>query len=405
MSVAVSLLWILAVPWVGLLTLALAGVIAHPAPRRVPLARRPSVTVVVPAHNEERSLPGTLASLSAQRYGGSLDIVVVDDRSTDGTAAVAERFAALDPRIRLLRVTVPGRRLSPKVHAVDQGIRGSDGEIIFTTDADCTFDPAWVETMVSYFARDVAMVTGYVHSTTAEEPGGSVQRFDAVDWLALMLTSRSLARFGWALASSANNQAYRRSAFVAAGGFGASGRAPSGDEDLFVQRIGRLPGWRVVFADDPAARVRTEPIASLGDLLRQRRRWVSRYHHVLHYHPWFLGGIVVLGAHSVALTAALVGLAFAPWAAPLVFGEWALVWLVQLVGLRLGSAQLGRRDLWGWPAVVWALFHPVFIATVSLWSLIQPGDWESNAPGYRRRILRRRLREVGRKLRTTFGGA
>ena len=405
MSVAVALLWILAVPWLGLLMLVLAGVIARPAPRRVWPASWPSVSVIVPAHDEERSLPATLASLSAQRYRGPLEIVVVDDRSTDGTAAVVERFTASDPRIRLVRVVAPGRRLSPKVHAVDHGIRASDGEIILTTDADCTFDTGWVETMVSYFAPDVAMVTGYVHSTTPADPGGPVQRFDAVDWLTLMLTSRSLAHFGWALASSANNQAYRRSAFHAAGGFGASGRAPSGDEDLFVQRIGRLPGWRVVFADDAAARVRTEPTGSLAELLRQRRRWVSRYHHVLHYHPWFLGGIVILGAHSVALAAALLNLPFAPWATPFVLGEWALVWLVQLIGLRLGSAQLGRRDLWGWPAVLWALLHPAFIATVSLWSLIQPGDWGSGSPGYRRRFLRRRLREVGRKLRTTFGGA
>jgi cellulose synthase/poly-beta-1,6-N-acetylglucosamine synthase-like glycosyltransferase len=263
---------------------------------------------------------------------------------------------------------------------------------------------AWIETMVSYLGPDVAMVTGYVESTTPEDRGGPVQRFDAVDWFTLMLTSRSLARFGWALASSANNQAYRRSAFEAAGGFGASGRAPSGDEDLLVQRIGRLPGSRVVFADDPSARVRTEPIASLPALLRQRRRWVSRYHHSLHYHPGFLAGIVVLGGHSAVLALAVAALPAAPHAAPWVLGEWALVWTVQAVGLYVGTGQLGRRDLWGWPTLVWALFHPPFIALVSIWSFLQPGDWGSGSPGYRRRILRRRLREVGRKLRTGPGG-
>lgn len=405
MSVAIAILWLLAVPFVGLLGLVVVGMVARPDARRARPRAWPSVSVVVPAHNEQDTLPRTLEALAGQRYAGSLEFVIVDDRSTDATAAAIEAFRARDARFRAVRVAEAGRRLSPKVNAVDHGIRASTGDIILTTDADCTFGPTWVEAMVSYFDEDVSMVTGFVESTTPAEPGTPVQRFDAVDWFTLMLTSRSLSRFGWALASSANNQAYRRSAFDAANGFGASGRAPSGDEDLFVQRIGRLPGMRVVFASDRAARVRTEPIPSLPALLRQRRRWVSRYHHPMHYHPGFLAGIVVLGAHSVALTVGTALLLAVPGAAPWVLGEWGLVWLVQAVGLWIGTRQLERPDLWGWPALVWALFHPAFIATVSIWSFLQPGDWGSGAPGYRRRIWKRWLREAGRKLRTSVGGA
>lgn len=402
---AIAILWVLAIPYIGLLGLVVVGMIARPAPSRKRHAVWPSVTVVVPAHNEQDTLPSTLEALATQRYPGPLEFVIVDDRSTDATAAVIATFCARDDRFRLHRVTEPGRRLSPKVNAVDHGIRASSGDIIVTTDADCTFGPAWVETMVAYFDEDVAMVTGYVESTTPQAPGTIVQRFDAVDWFTLMLTSRSLSRFGWALASSANNQAYRRTAFEAVNGFGSSGRAPSGDEDLFVQRIGRLEGMRVVFAAEKDARVQTEPIPSLPALLRQRRRWVSRYHHPMHYHPGFLAGIVVLGAHSVALSVGAALVVAAPSAAPWVLSEWTLVWLVQAVGLWIGTRQLERPDLWGWPALVWALFHPAFIATVSVWSFLQPGDWGSGTPGYRRRFWKRWLREVGRKLRSSVGGA
>lgn len=403
MSIVIVLLWVLAVPFVGLLGLVFVGMVTRPDPRKTHPETWPAVSVIVPAHEEQDALPATLASLAQQRYPGRVEFVIVDDRSTDSTADIIRSFCTADARFRLHQVKTPGRRLSPKVHAVNSGIAASRGEIILTTDADCTFHPTWIASMVAHFDDDVAMVTGYVESTTPERPGGVVQRFDAVDWFTMMLASRSLSRFGWALASSANNQAYRRDAFEAANGFGASGRAPSGDEDLFVQRIGRLPGARVVFVSEPSARVRTEPIPSLPALLRQRRRWVSRYHHPMHFHPGFFAGIVVLGLHSTALTVAVLALPAFPAAAPWVLGEWAIVWTVQLAGLWIGTGQLDRRDLWGWPVLVWALLHPMFIAFVSVWSLIRPGDWGSGTPGYRRRFFRRRLREMRRKLLASLG--
>ena len=397
-SLLLVLLYALAVPYVGLLALVVVGMVAKAGPVRREPAAWPSVSVVLPAHNEVDTLPATLASLSAQRYPGPLEFVIVDDRSADGTAALIERWCARDPRFRIVRIEDRGRRLSPKVHAVDRGIRASNHDIVVTTDADCTYPTRWIATLVSYFEDDVSMVAGFVACTSSARPGGPVQRFDAVDWFTLMLTSRSLTRFGWALASSANNQAYRRAAFDAVGGFGASGRAPSGDEDLFAQRIGRLPGWRVVFADHPDARVLTQPAPSVRALLNQRRRWVSRYHHGLHYQPWFLAGIVVLGGHSAVLSLGVALLPWFLWAWPWVLGAWSVVWAVQALGLYLGTRQLDRRDLWGWPSALWMAFHPLFIGTVSVWSFLQPGDWGSGAPGYRRRILRRRLRENVRKL-------
>src|SRR5690606_32792396 len=126
--------------------------------------------------------------------------------------------------------------------------------------------------------------------------------FESVDWFTLMLVSRSMTRFGLKFASSANNLAYRRGAFDSVGGFGAAGRAPSGDEDLLTQRLGRISGSRVVFAEDERTRVLTQGAATTRTLLRQRRRWVSRYHHVLHYHPGFMTGIAALGLQSVFLT-------------------------------------------------------------------------------------------------------
>jgi poly-beta-1,6-N-acetyl-D-glucosamine synthase len=398
----VILLYALMLPYIGLMLMVVVG--AYRAQKRPINRERPSVSVIIPAHNEENKLEATLTSLSKQQYRGKLEFVIVNDRSTDTTPDIIQRFVKQDSRFRLVTITEPSRRLAPKVNAVNTGIQNSMGDIIIASDADCQYPARWVASMVSHFEPDVAMVVGYVESTRAYGAKNWVERFESTDWFSLMLTSRSLTHFGWKFASSANNQAYRRSSFEAIGGFGASGRAPSGDEDLLTQRMGRLPGMRVVFASAKDARVLTRPVPNLISLLKQRRRWVSRYHHTLHYHPAFMASIGVLGFSSVFLVLGIILTAFLPELDPWVYGLWGVKLAIEMYGMSLGLAQLERRDLWGVTTFVWALLHPFFIATVVIWSFLKPGAWYAGARSYRRRFLKRQVREFGRKVRHAIVG-
>ena len=404
MQIALALLVALVVPYLGLLLLLAAGVVWTPAARARaradPNQRWPSVDLIVPARDEAATLPATLASLRRLDYPGALRVIVVDDRSTDATAEVVEAAAREDPRLHLVRVLRASRRWAPKVHAVWHGIRAGEGELIMTTDADCRLPPPWVRAMAAPFAESaVVLVLGTVTTRAAGEARGFRERFEAIDWLSLMLTSRSLARFGWTFASSANAQAYRRTAFARAGGFGLAARAPSGDEDLLAQRLGRLPGARTAFLDDAEARVITRAMPSWGALLRQRRRWVTRYQHVDQYRPVFWLGITLLGAQSLGLSIALLALPFAPAAAHVVLPLWAAKLAIEVIGVHLGLGRLGRNDLAG-PAVVgWAMLHPIFVAAILVASVLRPSSWEHGRHAYRRRLWRARWRRCRRTWR------
>ncbi len=397
MTIFLVLLYALVVPYIGLMLMVVVGLLRRNA--RPESSATPSVSVVIPAHNEEAKLGATLASLAQQEYVGNLEFVIVNDRSSDATESIIQRYVERNPRFRLVNVHLPSRRLSPKVNAVNIGIHASSGEIILTSDADCQYPATWVSGMVSHFAPDVAMVVGYVESTRPHDDATAVQRFESTDWLSLMMTSMALTHFGWKFASSANNQGYRRSAFEAIGGFGASGRAPSGDEDLLTQRMGRLQDNRIVFASTPEIRVYTQPMAGVYALLNQRRRWVSRYYHVMHYHPLFWLAISVLGTQSIALSAGVIAAFFVPALMPYVFGLWGVKLSVEIVGMHLGERQMDRRDLGGLTTLTWAVLHPFFIATVVVWSLIKSGEWHAGANSYRRRFVKRQWREWLRKVR------
>ena len=110
-----------------------------------PLRRRRSptgglVSVIIPARNESATIETVVRSVLASTYQ-PLELLVVDDRSTDDTAAIVERLAAADPRVRLVR----GRRCLPgwygKPWACHQGYRAARGELLLFTDADTRHEP------------------------------------------------------------------------------------------------------------------------------------------------------------------------------------------------------------------------------------------------------------------------
>ena len=100
----------------------------------------PKASVVVPARNEEKHLEDCLASLTTLDYE-PLEIVVVDDRSTDLTGSIAARYAAEDPRVKVIQgeETPPG--WTGKNFAIHQGASASRGAYLLIVDADTTLEP------------------------------------------------------------------------------------------------------------------------------------------------------------------------------------------------------------------------------------------------------------------------
>ena len=124
----------------------------------------PRLSVVVPCLDEADRLPGTLATYLAHYPPDrtEVEVVVVDDGSTDDTAAVAEAIAATDRRVRVLRTA----RNRGKGHAVRAGIRAALGELVVFTDADGSYGPEEVDRVVA--ALDEAPVAiGARHRTQA----------------------------------------------------------------------------------------------------------------------------------------------------------------------------------------------------------------------------------------------
>ncbi len=221
----------------------------------------PSVSVVVPAFNEGKVVVATVRSLLASEYDGPLEIVVVDDGSTDDTLAIAKAEFANEPSVAVLT-----KKNGGKASALNDGIAHAKGEIVVGLDADTVFRPDTIERLVQPLADErVGAVAG---NAKVGNRISLVTRLQALEYI----TSQNLDRRAFALVDCITVVpgavgAWRKSAVEAVGGFGSDTLAE--DQDLTI-RLHRA-GWSVAYVDEAVAY--TEAPDTLRGLSKQRFRW------------------------------------------------------------------------------------------------------------------------------------
>ncbi|MBI4500968.1 MAG: glycosyltransferase [Gemmatimonadetes bacterium] len=216
--------------------------------RRLPasgLTEGPLVSVIIPARNEERAIEQTVRAFLAQRYR-VLELVVVNDRSTDATGAILDRIAAEDPRLAVIHGEPPPEGWLGKPWALHEGSRHARGELFFFVDGDIIYSPEAVGTTVSELQRsDRAMVAllPYVEMQGFWEhvamPMLAVTFFTMLpSWIGNRTRSVRLALGGGA------GMLVRRSAYQSAGGHEALKSAVV--DDIGLARLIRRHGGRTV---------------------------------------------------------------------------------------------------------------------------------------------------------------
>ncbi|MCK6545040.1 glycosyltransferase [Myxococcota bacterium] len=218
-------------------------------PAAPPPSHTPRVSVIVPARNEEAVLAACLASLTAQDYP-DLEVVCVDDRSTDATARILAD-AARDRRV----VAVAGEEPPPgwlgKPNAVRQAVERASGEWLLFTDADTVHTPGSVRAALTYAAREgIASLS-------------ALPKMDCTSsWAKLLVPQLGALLFAGRSAKRVNDPStdtvfgngpyffVRRDAYDAAGGIDAVRGAP--DEDLAFARALKRTGLGYHFVEGEA---------------------------------------------------------------------------------------------------------------------------------------------------------
>ncbi len=238
-------------------------------------ATLPCVSVIIPARDEAEHIGGALDDLAKQDYPGDrLEVIVVDDRSEDGTGEIARGYQGRIASLQVLRVDACPEGVSPKKHALQRGFDAARGDILVTSDGDCRFDSGWIASLVERFEPATGMVAGLtVFDRGVREPFW--QRMQQLDYLSHSFLAAGAIGRGWAFNCNGSNLAVRRQAFADVEGYSAFRQVVTGDDTLLLQRLKQSGKWGATFSADPRSLVRSHPQETLGAVLQQRLRWGS----------------------------------------------------------------------------------------------------------------------------------
>ena len=346
----------------------------------------PRVAVVVAARNEERLITTLLEGLSQQDYPADLlEIIIVNDNSTDRTPIVVSEFIESLRQhsaivIRLIFNPFPGKK-----RAIRYGIEKSSGELVLTTDADCTVGPGWVSAhagayasgendhvaayasagenpeAVAFGAGSADMIVGEVYQ---EAPRGFVALFGMFEFSALQSITEAAVVAGRPVMCNAANMSFRRDVYLRHSGE-LRADLPSGD-DMFLLHAVMGAGGRVRYAGSSAAAVETAGAVTAAALLRQRARWASKTYY------YSDAATLSLAAATAACNAAVTAAAVAS-----IISIAHLPLLAALYGLRLVPDYLiiarnikkrgGKVPVM--PFILSELIYPFYFMTVGVMSL------------------------------------
>jgi cellulose synthase/poly-beta-1,6-N-acetylglucosamine synthase-like glycosyltransferase len=328
--------------------------------------KRPSgemrVSVIVPARNEAANIERILNDLLAQSYPVHLtEIWIIDDHSADATTELAARYT--DPRVRLIRLQevlkqdeVVG---SYKKKAIEEGILRSGGELIVTTDADCSMQSGWLKTIVGYLESSGAQMV--VAPVLIKNGSGLLGKFQALDLVGMMGITGATLHLGFPTMCNGANLAFRKAAFYEVGGYEGNTGTTSGDDLFLMHKMAAKWKRSVRFLKNGNAIVETLPQQTFRSFIAQRMRWASKSPH---YDDWKIkANLLLVYLFNLSIVTSLVMALLRSEFWPILIFQISVKLTADFVFLSETSAFFHRRKLM-WLFLPMEVFHILYIVVI-----------------------------------------
>jgi len=268
--------------------------------------RLPRVSILIPAHNEAASIGDTLRSVSKLDYPKSkLEVIVVDNASTDGTAEAAKRFSFA----KVIKIDKKG-----KSFALERGFRSSHGEVIGILDADTFVTRSALKKMVGYFADP--MIGAVTNNIRVDEKKNLLSKFQHIEYAASAISKKLLSILDALYITPGTLSLVRRDAIKKVG---FSSDTLTEDMDMALSLIKK--GYKIFHCLD--AEVRTIVPKTMREWALQRIRWYRGYMENMSKHRdlIFNNKHMVLGWFVIPISG-LLSIAVGVYTTAYLIGDW-----------------------------------------------------------------------------------
>lgn len=298
------------------------------------------VSVIVCSRDEDENLARNLPGLLVQQYPTSFEIVAVNDNSVDDSKYILQELKRTFKTLNVVELTHEAKLIRGKKYPLSIGIREARHEILLLTDADCV--PAsehWITKMQDGYGNGTEIVLGY--GAYHKKPGllNKLIRFETFH-TALQFLSYALA--GVPYMGVGRNLSYKKDLFLRNKGFSSINHIPSGDDDLFINKVATRKNVSVVI--DKESITRSRPKTTWKSWLKQKSRHYTTAKYYKAKHKFLLGLYFITQFLFYPL-----------FAATILLYDWR--WALALYGVRLvtqaiifyrGMKKLDEEDLWPW---------------------------------------------------------
>lgn len=333
------------------------------------------ISVIVAVRNESKNIFRILEELRNQDFPRDrIEVIITDDYSEDDTMSVARSFASGNPGFSLVLLSseLTENCETGKKSALAKAIAVAKGDILLFTDADTGRSSSWITSMVSGFeSPKVQMILGPVYFCGEKN---LLQKIQSFEFLGLMGVTAGSAALGYPVMCNGANLAYRKSAFLQAGGFDRNLKYASGDDQFMMSSVRNQHGkGAVIFNADPLAAVSTEAEATLSGFLHQRMRWVSKSRG--YRDPVVITvGVITWLTHFLLLAGIISGFFF-----PEVLAVSLLLWLAKIVleyPMVMIMGRFFRMERISGYYFIAQIFQVIYVPLTGLAGLFIPYRWK-----------------------------
>lgn len=318
------------------------------------------VSVIICARDEAANLAKNLPGILVQDYKTTHEIIVVNDNSTDETKYIIDEYKKSFKNLINIELTQEAKFIMGKKFPLSMGIKSAKYETLILTDADCV--PAsefWVQQVQDAYDDDIEIVLGY---GAYHKHSGILNKLIRFETFHSALQYFSYALAGMPYMGVGRNLSYKREVFMRNKGFSSINMIPSGDDDLFINKVATKFNTAIMI--DPASHTLSEPKKSWNDWMRQKYRHYTTSKYYQPKHKFWLGLYSLTLGLQYPLFAASVAL-YIWWIALSVLG---FKLIIQAIILKKTMKKLNENDLWPYFILldIWMFFY--FLMTIpSLW--------------------------------------
>lgn len=249
------------------------------------LPKKPlGVSVIVCAWNELKNLKELIPLLNNQQYP-DYEIIIIDDRSWDGTYDYLLSEFRNDKKTRFITIKETPEHLSSKKYALTLGIKNAQKEVILLTDADCRPQTDhWISGMVAFLSPQKDIVLGY---SPYQKMPGFLNKMIRYETFLTALQYFSFSLYGHPYMGVGRNLMYRKSLFLKNRGFAKHTNIMGGDDDLFINDVATQQNTAICL--NPDTFMNSFPKETWETWYRQKTRHISVSKYYLPTNKWLLG--------------------------------------------------------------------------------------------------------------------